>query len=55
MSKNKPRNETRIEDLLLEKETVQDLTETQSDRAKGGWIRPPITWSCPQPSLQPRQ
>ncbi|HSR97435.1 MAG TPA: hypothetical protein VLM79_10315 [Kofleriaceae bacterium] len=22
-----------------------DLTDVQ-----GGWIRPPITWSCPQPS-----
>jgi hypothetical protein len=38
--------------LELNKETVQDLDvdpKTQ-ENVKGGWIRPPITWSCPQPS-----
>jgi hypothetical protein len=43
--KRKPK----IERLELVKETVQELTEREAEQAKGGWIRPPITWSCPQP------
>jgi hypothetical protein len=49
MSKHEPKDETNIEDLRLDKETVQDLTETEADQVRGGWIRPPITWTCPQP------
>lgn len=40
----------KIENLELNKETVLDLTESEAERVKGGWIRPPLSWSCPQPS-----
>jgi hypothetical protein len=35
----------KIEKLELRRETVQDLTGSEAEQAKGGWIRPPITWS----------
>ena len=36
--------------LVLRKETLRQLTPNELKLAAGGWIRPPITWSCPQPS-----
>ena len=36
--------------LKVNKETVKDLTTAELKQVKGGWIRPPITWTCPQPS-----
>lgn len=35
--------------LVLKKETLRQLTASELKQAAGGWIRPPITWSCPQP------
>ena len=45
MSMNRPM----LQRLALNKETIRDLTESEADQVEGGWIRPPITWSCPQP------
>ncbi len=36
------------EKLTLGKITLRDLTVPGAG-PKGGWVRPPITWSCPQP------
>ena len=36
--------------LALSRETLRQLTPAELKQAAGGWIRPPITWSCPQPS-----
>lgn len=36
--------------LVLRKETLQQLTPGELKQVAGGWIRPPLTWSCPQPS-----
>jgi len=33
--------------LVLNKQTIRALTTAQLVAAAGGWIRPPITWSCP--------
>jgi hypothetical protein len=52
MSRQIERN-PKIEKLILNKETVQELTDSQAEQVKGGWIRPPITWSCPQPAPPP--
>jgi hypothetical protein len=38
-----------IKKLELVKETIQELTESEAEQVKGGWLRPPISWSCPQP------
>ena len=35
--------------LALKKETLRQLTPSELKLAAGGWIRPPISWSCPQP------
>ena len=35
--------------LKLEQETIRVLDAIELRRVGGGWIRPPITWSCPQP------
>ena len=47
-----PREQQQEPDKLdLDAATVKDL-ELSDDAAKdveGGWIRPPITWACPQP------
>ena len=44
---------TRGSKLTVEKETLRDLPASgRAARAiKGGWIRPPISWSCPQPGF----
>ena len=34
--------------LSLNKLTLRDLT-VPGPGPRGGWVRPPITWSCPQP------
>jgi len=47
-----PRQEQHEPDELdLDAETVTDLEpgEDQAGRVEGGWVRPPITWTCPQP------
>ena len=31
-------------------ESMQELTDEELEGVSGGWIRPPITWSCPQVS-----
>jgi len=36
--------------LELNKETVKDLPANDMKNVKGGWIRPPISWTCPQPT-----
>jgi hypothetical protein len=36
--------------LVLQKETLRQLTASELKQVAGGWIRPQITWSCPQPS-----
>ena len=36
--------------LFLGKRTLRDLTVPDAG-PRGGWIRPPITWSCPQPGV----
>jgi hypothetical protein len=35
--------------LVLKKVTLRQLSPAELKLAAGGWIRPPITWSCPQP------
>ena len=39
-----------IKKLRLHKQQVRVLVAEDLAQANGGWIRPPITWSCPQPS-----
>jgi hypothetical protein len=39
----------KVEKLKLNKETVKDLTPNDMQNVRGGWIRPPISWGCPQP------
>jgi hypothetical protein len=34
--------------LPLGRETLRHLNREQLVQAAGGWLRPPITWSCPQ-------
>jgi hypothetical protein len=37
--------------LVLKRETLRQLTPSELKLAAGGWIRPPISWSCPQPAV----
>lgn len=39
-----------LEKLRLNKQQVRVLVAGDLTLAAGGWIRPPITWSCPQPA-----
>jgi hypothetical protein len=39
-----------IKKLRLNKQQVRVLVADDLAQAAGGWIRPPLTWSCPQPS-----
>lgn len=39
-----------LKKLRLNKQQVRVLVADDLAQAVGGWIRPPITWSCPQPS-----
>jgi len=43
-------NRSQPRKLALRKETLRQLTASELKQAAGGWIRPPLTWSCPQPS-----
>jgi hypothetical protein len=36
--------------LALKKETLRQLTPGELKLAAGGWIRPPLSWSCPDPA-----
>jgi hypothetical protein len=47
---NADRREHQPRKLVLRKETLRQLTPSELKLAAGGWIRPPLTWSCPQPS-----
>jgi hypothetical protein len=35
--------------LVMNKQTIRVLTPDVLADIAGGWLRPPITWSCPQP------
>ena len=37
--------------IELNKQTIRVLVQNDLVQAAGGWIRPPISWSCPQASL----
>ena len=39
-----------IKKLQLNKQTLRVVGFDELGQAAGGWIRPPLTWSCPQPS-----
>ena len=36
--------------LALNKQSIRILVRDDLANVAGGWIRPPLTWSCPQPS-----
>ena len=38
-----------VRKLDLNKQMIRVLSAPELAEAAGGWIRPPITWSCPQP------
>jgi hypothetical protein len=40
-----------VKKLDLNKQTIRVLAAGDLAAAAGGWIRPPISWSCPQPSM----
>jgi len=53
VTKNKDAQEgerPKVEKLKLDKDTVKDLATNDMKNVKGGWIRPPISWTCPQPT-----
>ena len=35
--------------LALHAQTIRTLNGDDLANVVGGWLRPPITWSCPQP------
>ena len=39
-----------VKKLNLAAQTLRLLATDELGAAAGGWIRPPITWSCPQAS-----
>lgn len=39
-----------IKKLQLNKQQIRVLSPDDLNEVVGGWIRPPLTWSCPQPS-----
>jgi hypothetical protein len=39
-----------VKKLTLNGQTVRLLATDELGAAAGGWIRPPLTWSCPQRS-----
>ena len=39
-----------VKKLELGKQTLRVLASDALADVAGGWIRPPISWSCPQPS-----
>jgi hypothetical protein len=38
-----------VHKLNLNKQMIRVLAAPELTCAAGGWIRPPLTWSCPQP------
>lgn len=38
-----------IKKLQLHKQTLRMVGLDELTQAAGGWIRPPLSWSCPQP------
>jgi hypothetical protein len=36
--------------LSLKVDVIRTLSDSEMNQVAGAWIRPPITWSCPQPS-----
>jgi hypothetical protein len=36
--------------LTLKVEVLRILSDSELNQVAGAWIRPPLTWSCPQPS-----
>jgi len=36
--------------LALSTQSIRVLVDRDLAGVAGGWVRPPITWSCPQPS-----
>lgn len=39
-----------IQRFRLHKQQIRVLVTDDLAQAHGGWIRPPLSWSCPQPS-----
>jgi len=37
-----------VKKLRMNQQTIRVLVPDDLAQAAGGWIRPPITWSCPQ-------
>jgi hypothetical protein len=37
--------------LTVARETLRRLDPADLAHVRGGWIRPPISWSCPQPAV----
>jgi len=40
-----------IKKLVVNRQTLRVLATDVLAEVAGGWIRPPITWSCPQPAV----
>jgi hypothetical protein len=38
--------------LAVTRQTIRVLAGEDLAGVAGGWIRPPITWSCPQPGTR---
>jgi len=36
--------------LKLKVDVLRTLSDSELNQVAGAWIRPPISWSCPQPS-----
>jgi hypothetical protein len=36
--------------LPSKQETMLELTDVELEGVSGGWVRPPLSWSCPQVS-----
>jgi hypothetical protein len=36
--------------LSLKVDVIRTLSDSEMNQVAGAWIRPPLTWSCPQPS-----
>ena len=34
--------------LALKVDVIRTLSDSEMNQVAGAWIRPPITWSCPQ-------
>ena len=36
--------------LALKVDVIRTLSDSEMNQVAGAWIRPPLSWSCPQPS-----